>query len=429
MVKKKPDATLKHFSYAPFAQRNINLYAATWDAAIERLANSMFNGEIKPSDLDRDLVLKNYAAFNKEAESGWGKGYYESASTRRIRENILKFSGAKSYNLMVQLSELSKKGLSKEDFTTKAKQLVLLHNETWLETEKKFTANSASSARDFESYQKDIDVYPNLKNRTMGDKSVRESHALNEGIIKPVNEWLQIPPYDPGCRCWLEQTNEPPTTGRNLQNLDNKWANNAVISGKIFVENHSYFQQIPSNETQAVYNNSELMKNFIPYNRTINIGDKKVFINDFADLSDMSQNIEAAKILAKELNKNIYIRPHINNVKGHKNPELGIGTANNIGDLKTYSQMKNGKVVKLESFLSSSLKGAQKQGASILVVDISDYLADEYETILKRRLTGGLNNINKRIKEVIVIKSDKASRITRKQITSHNFSDFIDGLK
>lgn len=423
--KKKIDATLKSLSYAPFA-KTYNLYAATWDAAIERLAISIYNGEVQPSDLDRDLVLKNYAALNTEAYSGWGKDYYESLTTRKIRENLLRFSGAKSHNLIDKLTQITKANLSKEDFISHAKKTVQLHNETWSNVEKKFAANSASAARDFEGYQKDTDIYPNLKNRTIGDENVRESHAVNDGVIKPLKDWTQIPPYDPGCRCWLEQTNEPPTLSRTMQNLDKGWANNAYFSGKIFVDNHSYFQTISKSSRSNVFTNTETMKQYIPYSRTIKAGNKKVFINDFADLSDMAQNIEAAKRLASALDKNIYIRPHINNMNV-RNPELGIGGINNKGDLKTYSQMVNGKPVDIEKFMINSIKSANSQGVASLVIDISAHTGD-YQEIITRRLTGGLNKINKNIKEVIILKGDKVGVITRKQVASHMFDDFFKQL-
>ncbi|WP_010664923.1 phage portal protein family protein [Marinilabilia salmonicolor] len=413
--------------FAPFAAAQYNLSAATWDSATERMATQIYNGETKPIDLDRDLVLKNYAALNKDANAGWGKDYYDSDLTRKFRENLFKFSGAKSYNLMNSLDNISGQKLSKDEFVEQAKKTVNLHNQTWLDVERKWAANSSSSAKNFESYLSDIDIYPYLKNRTMQDENVRDSHEANDGVIKPINEWKVIPPYDPGCRCWLEQTNEPPTTDRDLTGIGDQWANNPYLSGKLFRDNHSYFKSIPSGAVSGVRDNTELLKEFVPYNRSIDAGDKKVLVNDFADTRDMDENINAAIKLAENLSKNIYIRPHINK-PGYKNPEYGIGNKSKTGDLKTYSPIKDGKPVTLEKFVVNSMSSANKQGVSHLVLDVSQYLGP-IDTILKRRLTGGLNDkINRNISEVIAINGEKVSRITRKQVAKRDFKEFLDGL-
>jgi hypothetical protein len=424
--KKKPSASIKRG--APQSEATPIIYSATWDAAFERLANQVWNGEVKADQLDKDLVLKNYSAFSKEAQSAWGKGYDNSLVTRRIRENLLKFSGAKAYNLIQRIEDLAKQGLSKEDFMGQAKKTAMLHNETWMEVEKKFVANSASSTRDFETYMKDADIFPYLKNRTMEDSEVRDSHAVNDGVVKPIHEWKQIPPYDPGCRCWLEQTNEPPTTHRKMQGLDEKWANNPIFSGRIFVANHSYFTSIPKQAHQAVMGNSERMKEYVPFSKTVKAGNKSVLVNDFADLSDMDQNLEVAKLLAKELDENVYIRPHISGIKGYKNPELGIGTPNLKADLKTYEPMVKHKPILLADFISNGIEKANKQKASAVVVDISKYAHDDYKEVLKRKLTGELNGINRNIKTVIVVKGKSVAKISRKQVNSNVFEEFLKGI-
>jgi Protein of unknown function (DUF935)./Phage Mu protein F like protein. len=425
--KKKPSASLK--SSNPQSEATPIIYSATWDAAFDRLANQVWNGEIKADQLDKDLVLKNYSAFSKEAQSAWGKGYDESPVTRRIRENLLKFSGAKAYNLIKRIEDLSKQGISKEEFERQAKNAASIHNEAWLEVEKKFVANSASSARDFESYMADADIYPYLKNRTMGDSEVRDSHAVNDGVIKPIHEWTQIPPYDPGCRCWLEQTNEPPTTHHKMQNLDEKWANNPVFSGKIFVGSHNYFASIPSESKKVTADNSEKMKVYAPYSKSMSAGgDSKVFISDFSDISDTDSNVAAAKTLAKNLKTNIYVRPHVNNIVGYKNPELGIGAPNSKADLKTFEAVRNGKPIKLDKFIVNSFKSANEQGAKSVVIDISAEKND-CKDILIRRICGGINKgINTNLKQVFVIANGKVASITRDQVSKRKFDEFLKDL-
>jgi hypothetical protein len=415
--KTKPN-TSAVLRYAPVSDYGI--YARTWEDAIEKLTEKIWEEGVKASDLDKDLVLKYYNSLNESARTGWGKGYYTENLTRDFRENLLRFSGAKSYSLIRQLEELKKEAGSKEDYLHSSKKLINLHNETYQNVENKFASNSASSARDFNEYVKDADIYPNLMNRTMQDSDVRDSHAINEGVIKPVNEWTQIPPYDPGCRCWLEQTTEPPTSN-GLQNIDNKWANNPALNGKIFVDENNYFTRISLLDKHAVKENTDAMKEYMPYNRIEKVGDNSIFINDFADLKDLKNNLTAAKIVSKELNKDIYIRPHMDVVQGKSNPELGIGTPNHLADLKTMQPDS-------KNFFKSRITSANKQGCKEVVLNIDNYKGDA--TIMAEKIKEGFYNkykkdkpMNLNIERIIVIREKKVVKFTRKQIEKDMFDD------
>jgi len=391
--------------------------AATWDNAVEQLVEQIWSGKAKASDLNRDLVLKYYSGLNKATQNGWGAGYYNNDLTRQFRENLLKFSGAKSYNLIRQIEELKYEKGGKEAYIEKAKKLVNLHNETWQAVEEKYAANAASAARNFEAYQQDADLYPNLKYRTMGDDSVRPEHAANEGVIKPINEWTKIPPLDYGCRCWLEQTFESPN-GKDISVFNDAIANNPAINGELFTKKNSYFQQIPRNERQTVNANTDLMKEYMPYNRQIKVGDNTVFINDFADLSDLQQNIDAAKIVADFLGKDVYIRPHISAAQGHPNPEFGIGTRNTLADLKTMSEGS-------KNFFKSRMRSASKQGCELVVLNIDNYKgnASDLSTKIKAGFEWNGKPVNENIEKIIVIRDEKAIQLTRKQVNKDLFSD------
>ncbi len=425
--KKKLEAEFKRLGNAPYAvvPNTFELFAATWDAAIERLANQIYNGEVKSTDLDNDLVLKNYAAFNKEAEKAWGKGYYDESLTRSFRENFLKFAGAKSHDLMKQLDGLNIGSISKDEFIAQAKGIVQKHNAAYLTTELRFCSTSVSSAQDYATYLDDIDIYPNLKCRTMADDDVRTSHAANEGIVKPVKEWTSVPPWDHGCRCWLEQTVEQPTNGRNLSGL--KFKNNPHNSGQVFTEEQSYFQNIDSMSRGIIRDNTERMKSFMPYNQTMKVGDNKVLVNDFSDIADTELSIEAAKTIAKSLEKDVYILPHIENSNktAIKNPEIGIGKPGELADLKTFDPKMS---TSTKNFVKNNIYAANKQKCSWAVLDLTHAPEKNYLAIAARKLRGDLSDkskMNKGIKQVIIIRGNKAMKVSRKQVNSSNFMEYF----
>jgi hypothetical protein len=357
--KKKPNASVagaNRLFYSPFAHSTYNIFAATWDAATERLANQLYNGEIKPSDLDKDLVLKNYSALSKSAETAWGKGYYTDDITRQFRENLLKFSGAKANDLMTRLDDLRSASKDKESFIADAKKMIALHNETYLNVEQKFTANSASTAKDFEQFVKDVDIYPCLTCRTMGDANVRDTHAENEGVTKRVEDWNEAPPFDPGCRCWLEQTTDEPTKN-GLVNLNDKWANNPYTSGCIFTDKHSYFQNIPEESHTEVHNNTEMCKLLVPSIPSEEYAER-LLISPFAQFEELAINTNTANII---LNNNpdikMKIRPHLD-INKMKNPEYTVNGL--IADAK-----------RIESWnVASSFKSAIEQECKVVIIDL-----------------------------------------------------------
>jgi hypothetical protein len=249
----------------------------------------------------------------------------------------------------------------------------------------------------------------------MGDEDVRDTHAANEGVVKPLKEWTQIPPYDPGCRCWLEQTTAPQTT-EGLKNIDSKWANNPALSGKIFVDNNTYFTTILQEDKLPVVIATERLKEYMPYNRSIKVEENTVYINDFAHRQDLEANIKAAKLMGEKLEKDIYIRAHVEGgiATGYKNPELGIGSPSIKGDLKTY-----GGKTSFYNFVQNAVKAANKQGAKYAVLDIGKREAYEYD--LKHALRGAMNEKNRNVKRVIVIHKREVSEFTREKIASKTF--------
>ena len=426
--KKKFDATAAPVGPVAHLKPDFVIYAATWDAAVDRLANQIYSGEVKPEDLDKDLVLKNYAAFNAEAKKAWGKGYYDESLTRSFRENFLKFAGAKSYDLMSRLTDLKQVGINREDFIVQAKTLVQKHNESWAATELRYCSSSVSAAQDYATYLEDTDIYPNLKCRTMEDEDVRDSHAMNEGIVKPVREWTSLPPFDHGCRCWMEQTTEAPSQGRRLQGL--KFHNNPHQSGEVFTQEQSYFVTLAGvgkKVHRVVADNAEAMKVFMPYNKSINAGNQKVFINDFHDLADGEKSIIAAKTIAKELELDVFVRPHIVNSDrtAKKNPEIGIGKPNTLADLKSWDVRKSTTV---EKFIKNNVYSANNQGCEWVILDLTDAPGKNPVSIAARKLRGDLSDksaMNTGIKQVIIIHGNKVVKVSRRQINSSEFMNYF----
>lgn len=404
---------------APFARTAPDIrgggliYAGTWNNAIDRLIEKIREENPDAYDLDRDFILKTYDRLNKAAQNGYGRDYYDDEIARKMRQNLLEFAATKTYIQQREIQLYSDSIEDKKQYEDEAKKYLNLQNGTYLDVQTAWAARSAQSARQWQEFQRDKDIYPRLKFRTMMDDSVRPKHAELEGIVKDVDDPFvdaHMTPLDPRCRCWWEQTREALTDFTPDYTPDPQWTGNPGKTGIIFNDDNSYNKKLENNGVRGeVRRQAELAKEYMPYNRVIKSGEKKIYVNDFADLSDMESNIVAAHKLTKELNTDIYIRPHVN-VDGYKNPEFGISNKNNKSDLKTY----NGES-KIENFVRNRIKDAAKQGSSTVVLDLTLFTGDESEIL--RHVRGSLMSGNKKIKKVYIIKGNTVETLSRAKAT------------
>jgi hypothetical protein len=127
--------------------------------------------------------------------------------------------------------------------------------------------------------------------------------------------------------------------------------------------------------------------------------------------------------VADLLNKDIYIRPHIDFAQGVPNPEFGIGSPNIKADLKTMDpESKN--------FFKSRMRSAAKQGCKYVVANIDNFKGNVSD--LSAKIKDGFEHNgkpkNKNIERVIVIRNDKAVQLTRKQVGKDMFPGLEDLL-
>ena len=399
----------------------IAVQAAAWDTAIEKVARQLFRGEIQPADLDRDCVLKTYAELNKTAAAAWGKEYFEHPVARRMRDNLMKFAGAKAYQMLEAFREARGRNMSEGVFVELAQDRAKRYNGAWLDTEKRNTANAASAARNWQGYVADMKTYRNLKYRTMGDAEVRSSHRALEGMILPKGHpgWATLaPPNGQGCRCWLEETNEGATEEVQIE-IEPQFRHNPGADGMVFNGEASYFRFPNKDIRLQVHDNSERMKFYAPYGKTEKAGTNHVYVSDFADAADLEVNLAVARQVAREIGKDVYIRPHIQ-VEGQKNPELAIGTEGVHGDVKNYRAQVKGREVSLKSFVKNGLQAANRQGCTYAVLNLADERITNIEQ-LPRILGGELKGINRNIRQVIIIQGEKVVKVSRREVEQGKF--------
>lgn len=394
--------------------------ARTWDDAVERLANDLWNGNVKPEDLDKDIVLKNYATLSSAAETGWGKQYYSNDKARMMRDNLIKFAGYKAYNLMSAI-EAGKAGKTKEEFIEHAKKVVTLHNDRYLKVERNFASAKAAAARDYLRYLEESDIYPYLKLRTMEDGDVRPAHAAMDGLVKKVEDWKFIPPFEPNCRCRLEQTLDPATTDIPEQEFNEQYANNPALSGEVFTSQHNYFNSTPKSINGTIKGNTDKVRIFAPYMQDPKYS--KLKVNQLAHIREVDENITTARTILDSIGeiKGMLIRPHTE-AHGVSNPEYVI---NNV--------LADAKRIKTVNGIKDGISKASKQGCKYVVFDLNKHFDKNIpldtkiiEEILSKK---ALTKEARKMKGYIFVFGNQAVLINSKVAKTGNFENLLKKLR
>lgn len=385
---------------------------------MEDMAKGLHDGTLKPQDLNKEAILKTYREVYKGASEGYGEKFMkydlssnEQQTVNSMKQNMYMFSQAKTYGMM---SEMNDKLYNKDkvkpfnDFKQDVLKMNPKYNKTYLQAEYQTAKSTANHTRNWQQYQDNKDIFPNLRYKTVGDARVREPHQMLNDVVKPVNHvfWsIYYPPNGWRCRCYVEQTNDP--AQGEIGNKPEKYGvptafqRNAAKEQKIFDEKKSPYFAL----TNSQRNNTTLQKN-MERNKvdapleTVYTSEKgaKVKVSPFADMRNMDEykgNVRAAKQITHKLGLNVTIKAHLDGhiIKKEPNPEYEI--AGKIADRKT---TKNGNI-------SNQLSKANKQGAETVVFDLydSEVSIEQVKLNLKKVLKF---NVHDKIKNIILISND-----------------------
>lgn len=189
---------------------------------VEELIKKLHAGEISLFNLPEEVFLMNFDEIFGAVKEGFG-----TVGTSKLKEvrltdykaNISKFSGAKTFNNIKDMSMLIFDEFGQKQTLKKFRELVLGINEqynvNWLKTERDTGFAMAQSADQWLINEEEEEVFPLLRYETVGDDRVRDEHAAWDGIVKPVGDpfWnTRMPINSWRCRCRVIQLDEGKVT-------------------------------------------------------------------------------------------------------------------------------------------------------------------------------------------------------------------------
>jgi SPP1 gp7 family putative phage head morphogenesis protein len=182
-----------------------------------------------------------------------------------LERNVYQFSGAKNWQMLRDLTDALRDGnkvLPFKDFAARAQTILDDYNGTWLRTE----YNAAVAGSQMASKWTDFEQHPNalLEYRTAEDDRVRESHALLNGIIRPVDDdfWkTHYPPNGWNCRCTVIRLNSGKedkavklSLSKPIPDVDipAMFHTNLAQNGLVFPKGSAYFIGLPKPIKQQI---------------------------------------------------------------------------------------------------------------------------------------------------------------------------------
>ncbi len=233
-----------------------------------QFVHNIYERKIGKGKIDEDMWGEYVRIYRDAVSKGYGMSHNTSfdRSSRmadQIEHNIEVFSAFKTHNqqeLMAQKMLKDGKRVGFDEFKAAVEPIARHHNGAWLQTEYATASLRAAQAADWQEFEQNADIFPNLK--WMPTTSARPDEAVHGTYSGLTGPQVVLPIHDPfwdnhrpgdrwNCKCGLEPTDEPslhqtnkqaaaraeqgkPTGQRGLQANPGK-------KGEVFDTKHPYF--------------------------------------------------------------------------------------------------------------------------------------------------------------------------------------------
>lgn len=330
------------------------------DELVSKAINQLYNNRAVDKKTARQLMQSHYEPLKQAVEEGFGKKLFEVEYNspnyeflKALQTNTAVFAAFKSHAATKGMAALLKDAdgnlKPREQYVREALQLDSTYRKHYLNTEYDTAVRQARMAANWQRYEKNKRLYPNLKYLRSRAAKPDEKHLQYVGIVRPVDDPFWDKHYPPNrwlCQCSVEPTRDEATDlPDNLPPVHPAFALNSGKQQQVFdYKNSEYIKAAPAKERPALIRDAEKMvandiaKN-IPYQPIYKSkAGNEVKAHPLAfDNGDFEKCTLAARELANQKNgpRLIEILPDLANTalreallpgaKGKKNPDYRIG--------------------------------------------------------------------------------------------------------
>jgi len=229
---------------------------------INSLADAIYKGKVTPTNLPDVVYHVNANKIIKGIYDGYGKtmkdveyGSPDFKMLNSLRENAYLFSGAKTFQQTLRMTEALTDGdnvRSFSDFKDEVDKLSVQYNENYLRSEYDTAIASSQNASSWERFEEDADVLPFLTYQTIGDACDICQPLDNTTLPVGDDFWNSFyPPNHFNCLCiCLNSDNDSNVTSKSVvasrvsnlnDKMDDTFKMNSGKLGEVFSKDHPYF--------------------------------------------------------------------------------------------------------------------------------------------------------------------------------------------
>lgn len=309
------------------------------EAKTNKILKEIFNGS---EDIPEEMFKSTYEHLANGIDTGYGSinDPNDAVMVHQLKTNLAVFSAFKSNHYASAMRSLlvDETGTKRtySDFRTEAMKIDPKYNQIWLAAEYNMATRQARSAEQWQKFQRDQDIYPNLEYMPSRSPNQRDSHAQWYGLILPIDDpfWdTAMPPSQGwGCKCWVRQTRVEITTGKKEPPLPIPGIEgNAGKTGRVFSPSHPFITAVDKADRSAVKTAFQKYRSNLSDVIEMKVGKNSVIISANAHDSDLLGNIKFSQTVVKKFKKDMYINAHAEN---QKNPEFTFNKT--VGDMTKF---------------------------------------------------------------------------------------------
>lgn len=257
---------------------------------------------------------------------------------KALRESVDVFSAFRTHRMQNDIAaQLTDEKGQLKPFSRFAKDVqpyVRHKNRAWLRTEYDTAIRRAHQAADWQQFEAEKDVLPNLEWIPSTSPTPGADHRVFWGTVLPVDDpfWKEHRPGDRwNCKCELRATDKDCTarpSGTEKDNPQPGLENNPGKDGHLFSDKHPYY---PDSCASCQYSGNKLMALFH------DLAGSKKHCNSCRKVEKVvketkEKNLPPEHKTYKEVVKNVYMSPYHGDVESKENKNMAKVIARNIKD-------------------------------------------------------------------------------------------------
>ncbi len=256
-------------------------------------------------------------------------------------------------------------------------------NRAWLRTEYDTAVRRAHQAADWQQFEAEKDVLPNLEWIPSTSPTPGADHRVFWGTVLPVDDpfWKEHRPGDRwNCKCELRNTDKDCTarpSGTEKDNPQSGLENNPGKDGHLFSDKHPYY---PDSCASCQYSGNRLMallhdlagsrkhcnscrkvekvvketkeKNLPPEHKTYKEVVKNVYMSPYHGNKESKENKNMAKVIARNIKGKVFMLPRIDPSEPNARELRDRLLPNNVYENKSPDYLIKGKLFEGKSMLN-----------------------------------------------------------------------------